>query len=102
MTLDSTVAQAVYRARSLERALHDPGPWTMSWGPHEVPACRLISDDRILFLAHFPSHCYLMVPDPTLTLLCAGEEIGSREIVFPGDGEFAVEWSLHPDTLVSA
>ena len=99
MVLDFAVAQAVYRARQMERALHDPGPWTMAWGPHTVPASRLVGEDRIVFLAHFPEHCFLVEPDPTLRLFCAGEELGSRRIEFPGDGAFMVEWTLQPQEI---
>lgn len=52
--LDFAVAQALFKARQVERALHDSGPWTMQWGGHTVPACRLIGKSEITFLAHFP------------------------------------------------
>jgi hypothetical protein len=94
MVLDFAVASAVYRARQIERALHDSGPWTMTWGPHEVPACRLVGESSIKFLGHFPEHCFLVAPDPALTLKCRGEVVGTRAIEFPGDGEFGVEWEL--------
>ena len=99
MALDFAVAKAVFRARQIERALHDAGPWIMSWGPHLVPASRLVSEDRIVFLAHFPEHCFLVEPDSTLRLLCRGDELGTRQITFPGDGAFQVEWTLQPDEL---
>lgn len=98
-TLDFAVAQAAFRARQMERALHDNGPWTIQWGPFEVPASRLIGQDRIVFLAHFPAHCYLSAPEAPATLLCRGEPVGTQEIDFPGDGEFELEWVLaveHP------
>lgn len=94
VTLDFAVAQATFRARQIERALHDRGPWEMSWGPFTVPACRLIGESEIRFLAHFPAHCYLVPPTEPARLLCGGEEVGVKDIGFPGDGEFEVEWRL--------
>lgn len=92
--LDFAVAQAAFRARQMERALHDNGPWTIAWGPFTVPASRLIGSDRIVFLAHFPAHCYLSAPEAPATLLCRGEVVGTQDIEFPGDGEFELEWHL--------
>jgi hypothetical protein len=92
--LDFAVAQAAFRARQMERALHDNGPWTISWGPFDVPACRLVGEDRIVFLAHFPAHCYLAAPEAPATLLCRGEIVGTQAIEFPGDAEFEMEWTL--------
>lgn len=101
MVLDFAVAQALYRARQMERALHDPGPWTIKWGPHEVPASRLVGETSIHFLAHFPEHCYLDAPSPTATLLCRGEVVGTRDIEFPGDGAFSLTWVLDLGVLSS-
>lgn len=53
--LEFAVAQAAFRARQIERALHDSGPWEISWGAFTVPACRLIGEREIKFLAHFPA-----------------------------------------------
>jgi hypothetical protein len=101
-TLDFAVAQAAFRARQMERALHDPGPWTISWGDCEVPASRLIGRNRIVFLAHFPARCHLAVPEPLAILQCAGDLIGTQEIEFPGDGEFELEWTLAIEQPVPA
>lgn len=100
--LDIAVSQALFRARQMERALHDSGPWTMEWAGHTVPVCRLIGKSEIKFLAHFPEHCYLAEPEPTMSLLCRGEVVGTREIEFPGDGAFSVEWRLAVEQPVLA
>lgn len=92
--LDFAVAQAAFQARQMERALHDSGPWSISYGPFEVPACRLIGETQIKFLAHFPEHCYLVAPDTLALLKCRGEIVGTQEIDFPGDGAFELEWVL--------
>lgn len=100
--LDFQVARAAFLARQMERALHDPGPWTISWGPFEMPACRMIGEDRIVFLAHFPAHCYLVAPETPATLLCRGEFVGADDIEFPGDGEFELQWVLSLEQRVDA
>lgn len=94
VTLEFAVAQAAFRARQMERALHDRGPWTIQWGAFTVPACRLIGEREIRFLAHFPAHCYLAPVDGPALLLCRGEVVGTKHIEHPGDAEFELEWSL--------
>lgn len=93
-TLDFAVARLVFGARVMERALHDPGPWTISWGPFSAPAERVVSDVEVVFRAEFEDQCYLLRPEPTATLRCAGEVVGVREVEFPGDQPFVVEWAL--------
>lgn len=100
--LEFAVAQTAFRARQIERALHDRGPWTISWGPFEVPACRLIGEREIRFLAHFPAHCYLVPPDGPALLKCRGEVVGQKAIEHPGDGEWECQWVLAVESPVSA
>lgn len=102
MTLDFAVAQATFRARQMEKALHDRGPWTISWGPFEMPACRLIGEREIRFLAHFPAHCYLEPVSEPAVLKCRGEIVGTKAIEHPGDGEFELAWSLAIQDTVPA
>lgn len=94
--LDFAVAQATFRARQIERALHDPGPWEMEYGGIKAPAVRLTFDNRVTFLAHFPAHCWLAPPEPAvLSLLCRGEVVNTRALDdHPGDGEWEAEWTL--------
>jgi hypothetical protein len=57
MSLDQKVAQALYRAHQIERALHDPGPWFIEVGPfpdQRVPARRVVGDDHVAFYAVVP------------------------------------------------
>lgn len=93
-TLDALAARAVYAARLLERAVHSPGPWQISWGPFTVPAERVISESGVTFKAQFPDHCYLVPPSARATLLCDGEVVSVREIDFLGDRAFEMEWRI--------
>lgn len=102
MSMDLAVGQALFRARQVERALHDRGPWTIAWGPFEVPACRLIGESEIKFLAHFPAQCYLAPVTEPARLLCRGEVVGTRLVEHPGDGEFEMDWTLTVGTPVPA
>lgn len=94
--LDLAVARAKFRVAQLERALHDPGPWEIGYGPLVAPAVKFTFEDRVTFRAHFPAHCYLAEPeDFLLTLLYRGEVFGTRPLQrHPGDGEWEAEWTL--------
>lgn len=94
MALDKVVAEVVYLAKTLEKAVHDPGPWTMTWGGRTVPAVRHVGEDRVTFVGTFPEHCHLTEPDPKITLECDGYVVGVKAIIFPGDGAFDVQWSV--------
>lgn len=92
--LDTTVAQAVYTTKLLERALHDSGPWSLSWGPFVSPVTRLVSGSEVIFRAEFAEHCWLEPPIPVAVLYCGDEAVAAKTIDFPGDGAFIVEWTL--------
>ena len=92
--LDLMIAQAIFRARQIERAVHDRGPWTVSYGNQVAPAVRWVGSDRVIFRAHFPDACWLPDTDSCLTLLCRDEMVGTKSIVTPADGEFTVEWTF--------
>lgn len=51
MTLDMMTAQIVMRARQIERALHDPGPWMIRNYGHYYPARKVIGEDHVTFYA---------------------------------------------------
>jgi hypothetical protein len=92
--LDLTVAQAVFTTKVLERALHDDGPWTLSWGPFEVPVTRELDGLGVTFRADFPEFCHLEPPYPVALLKSGGEAVAAKTIEYPGDGAFTVEWTL--------
>jgi len=93
VSLDFLVNQTVFRARQIERAVNDSGPWTISYNGQEAPAVRWVGEDRVIFRAHFPDACWIG-GDTALTLLCRGEVVGSRPIETPDDGEFLAEWEF--------
>lgn len=91
MALDLDIAQAVFAAHQMERAVNDPGPWTIAFGEFEAPACRWVTAERVIFVAHFPDVCWLNV-EPILTLKSGSEVVGTRQIEPPGDGQWRAEW----------
>lgn len=93
-SLEELVSQALYSASRLERAVHDEGPWTISWGPVVVPAERLFHETGVTFTAVFPETCWLERPEPNIVLRCKGEVVGVRAVRDPGDAAFAVSWDL--------
>ena len=94
IALDTMISEAVYLAKTLEKAVHDQGNWTMTWGQRTVPAWRTQTETGVLFTAEFTEHCFLRTPDARLTLDCDGEVVSVQAIVFPGDGAFEVHWAL--------
>lgn len=91
--LDFMAAQAVARAKLLERACHDPGPWSIEVQGVHVPAIKVRTPSRVVFLASFPDLCWVEPPE-VAWLYCAGELIGSQDIVAPAEGAHTVQWSL--------
>ena len=101
MLLDLQVAQGVVRAKLLERASHDPGPWTVRIGDTVVDAVRCRTPAGVRFLMHFDD-----VPDDDVAWLCCrGEELSSWDLAgaLPAYGPFALQWKLSvPDDLIPA
>lgn len=91
---DALASRAVFAARVFEHAVHNPGPWSITWGPHDVPAVREYTTTGVRFSATFPAVCYLERPAATATLRCSGEVMGMRAIDFPGDVSFEVAWEF--------
>lgn len=49
MSLDDAVARIVMRARQFERALHDPGPWTVHVDGIDFKARKVVGDNHVSF-----------------------------------------------------
>lgn len=93
MLLDFAAAQAVARARLLERACHDAGPWEIEVQGMRVPAVKVRTPHRVVFLGAFPDMCWIQPPE-VAWLYCRGELIGSQEILAPAEGAHTVQWSI--------
>src|SRR5256885_636880 len=92
-TLDFIAAQAVARAKLLERAVHDAGPWEIEINGLRVPALRMTTVSRVIFLADFPEVCWVIPPEAAF-LYCRGDLIASREIIAPAEGAHQIEWTI--------
>lgn len=98
-TLDFVAAHAVARARLLERAVHDPGPWQIEINGVREDAVRVRTPHRVLFLANFYG-----IPDAETAdvawLLCAGEMISSKDVRLSGVAPYSIEWAIiGPDSF---
>jgi len=80
-------AQIVMRARQIERALHDPGPWTIRVGDVDHPARKVVGDDHVTFYSVLeiprmvPS--YLRCADIQEIELCSGGETVAVKLMEP-------------------
>jgi len=92
--LEFQAAQALMAARLMEDALYATGTWTMRWGPFEVPAERVVSEDGVVFSSTFPEMCWIEPPECGVVLLLDGEVRGIRRIDHPGDSMFVVTWDV--------
>jgi hypothetical protein len=102
VALDLEIAQAIFQARQIERAVNDNGPWTITYGGHVAPACRWVTEREVIFVAHFPDVCWLDVEEPALLLHCRDELVGTRPIDPPVDGEWKAQWTFALSTPVRA
>lgn len=75
MTLDMMTAQIVMRARQIERALHDPGPWTISNYGRHYPARKVVGEDHVTFYA------VVDMRHPALELWASGQSMPDGDLV---------------------
>lgn len=86
MSLDQTAAQMVMRARQIERAVHDPGPWAVHVCGREFPARRVVGPDHVTFFA------LVRMEDPGVAeLRCREDVVAVRELEA---GHFQVAWEF--------
>ena len=91
MDLDLQVAQAIARARLLERAAHDSGPWTVRIGSIEYETVRVRTPSGVHFLIFVDQ-----TPDGDVAwLMLRGEEQSSWDLTgqLP-DGAFTLQWKI--------
>lgn len=89
MSLDNLAARIVMRARQFERALHDPGPWTIHVDGFESRARKVIGYDHVTFYA-------VVRTDPKTTkmaeLRCQGQVVAVKVLERVGHAQIA--WSF--------
>lgn len=88
---DIEVARAVARMRALERALHDPGPWTVRVGERVYPACRQVLPESrcVLFYAYLWDG-----PTGVADLYCRDLLVASQPLEEPTVGRLTWELGL--------
>lgn len=87
--LDNAVSRQVMRARQIERAVHDPGPWSVRVGNTSCPARRVKGPDHVTFFA------IVRIDAPVTAELRCGEDIVAvRELDAVGHAEIAWEFSI--------
>lgn len=89
--IEDSVSRVLYVASRVEKMLHDDGPWTITWGPHEVPAIRTITADCVSFTASIPETCWIVRPHGSVDVRCDGEVVAFQHIADPGDAPFVVK-----------
>lgn len=93
MALDLVAARAVARAKLLERALHDRGPWEIEVNGIRAETVKLVTLRQVIFMAYFPPLCW-MDPPEVAWLVCRGEQLSSQDIMAPGDGPHMIQWVI--------
>jgi hypothetical protein len=89
-SLDVLASRAIAKARLLERAVHDPGPWWVQVGDCRYVASRLLLADQ--GVVSFVSWIQVLDEDQVLALTCGDEAVSWRPV--PGVGEFTVTWDV--------
>jgi hypothetical protein len=90
---DLQVAQAISRARLLERMLHDKGPWSAIVFGHEteyrVPADRTVLADegRVILVAYVSKPAQLRA----IEIYCGGDLVTARPVAGQGPCRILVE-----------
>jgi hypothetical protein len=92
MSLDGIVSRMVMRARQFERALHDPGPWTVHVDGVETKARKVVGDDHVTFFS-----IVNLAQHSVAELRCGGEVVAVKDL--PGVGKGQVRWSFQVDEL---
>lgn len=93
--LDFLAARMMTRARQVERALHDPGPWKVRADGTDYPARRVLGEDHITFYALIPS----LVAD-VIELVC-GEDTLAVNDAEPTSDAFEIMWQFHVEEPVA-
>lgn len=89
MDMSFRLIEASNRLTVMDRALHDPTPWTATWGALSVAASRRVEGDSIVIDASFPAACHFARPDPVVVVESGVEVLMVAGLDSdPGDGGF--------------
>lgn len=105
MALDLAVSRAITMVHILERALHDPGPWSLRINGSLAPAERRIEQDRVVFSAEFPAVEHVDGATMALALYCGNHLCALRPVQLGPDANenpFMAEWVLALPQVVAA
>lgn len=102
MDLDIEVSKALFGVTLMERALHDPRPWSARWAGRTAPLAREVVPGGVNLHCTFTDYCLLGDPDPVVEVEVEGEVIACRPIAHPGDGGFTLDWTLTLDVQLAA
>ena len=112
VNFELAVSQHLARARALEKALHDDGPWCFrvsNWTPETgptgtcgIPVTRRVEPEnlRVVFSAELWSNDYQWVPIDLMTVRDR-EIVTSKDVWLPIGGSL-VEWELSLPEPVAA
>jgi hypothetical protein len=96
MSLDDVVSRMVMRARQFERAVHDPGPWTVFVDGVESSARKVIGDNHVTFYAIV--RCDKEAP--VAELRCKGDVVAVKQLGPVGHAQIA--WGFEIDEAMVA
>jgi hypothetical protein len=105
MALDLAVSRAITMVHILERALHDPGPWSLRINGSFAPAERRVERDRVVFSAEFPALERADGAIMALALYCGPHLVALRKVQLGPDANmepFVTEWTLTLPQAVAA
>lgn len=96
MDLDIEISKAAFAIRLMERAIHDPASWTLTWGSMRTDARREVEADGVLITGTFESQCcHLVRPEPVVNIWSGGDLVASKLLTEdPGDGGFTFDLRL--------
>lgn len=95
-SLDTLAACMMMRARQVERALHDPGPWKVRADGEDFSARKVVGEDHITFFALVPS-----IRSGVIELMCGGDTVAVSETT-PMDETSQISWEFHVEDPVAA
>lgn len=100
MAIDHAVSRAIYLAHVLERAVHDPGPWTLEIAGVKLAARRTVDDSGVTFAV---APVFATGNDIPSMLYCGAEALYPLCLSLPDAGTWRqVQFRLSVPTEVRA